>query len=175
MPTTTRSYRLEERLLEQIAALAKKHGITENQLVSKWLSSRAFVDPLVSVFGEVTLGQETFATILGITQLDALELSGWELGKKHFSSAKAIFEAVDEQLTFTTFLGKLLANQAHWFRCERDTPTKSREMILDHDFPINWSIFLRSYLSGAYEVVSREKLQIEIENKVVRVKFPAGS
>jgi len=37
---------------------------------------------------------------------------------------------------------------------------------------MKWSSFLRSYLTGAYEVVSREKIRIVLDEAYIRVELP---
>jgi hypothetical protein len=39
---------------------------------------------------------------------------------------------------------------------------------------MKWSLFLKSYLMSAYEAVSRDALQISIEDPYIRMEFPAN-
>ncbi|SRR6266480_4141226 len=173
MPSTTRSFRLDDKLLRKISLLAKQHGLTENQLVSKWLLSRAAVDSLISPLGGIGVGTETLAMILGTADIDALELAGWELGERHFLRARAALAGLGEDLTFERYQEETLV-ESGWFRLAVNILAKSRELILDHDLSIKWSIFLRSYVSGAYRVISKEKLVVDVSENFIRVKLPNG-
>ena len=171
MTSTIRSFRLDDKLLKKISLLARQHGITENQLVSKWLSSRAAVDSLISPLGGIGVGTETLEAILGTADIDALDLAGWELGEKHFLRARAALSGLGEDLTFQRYLEETLV-ESGWFRLTVNNLTKSREFILDHDLSTKWSIFLRGYACGAYRVISKEKLVIDVSESFIRVKFP---
>ena len=80
MTTVTRSFRLDEKLLQKLASLARKYGQTENQLVSSWLSWRIGFDPLIPAFDGVGLTTETFGAILDMCNVDALETLASEMG-----------------------------------------------------------------------------------------------
>lgn len=173
MPSTTRTFRLDDKLLQKISLLAKQHGLTENQLVSKWLSSRAAVDSLISPLGGIGVGNETLEAILGTADIHALDLRGWELGEKHFLRARAALSGLGEDLTFQRYLEETLV-EAGWFRLTVNILAKSKELILDHDLSIKWSIFVRGYVSGAYRVISKEKLVVDVSESFIRVKLPNG-
>src|ERR1700726_1700147 len=104
MTTVTRSFRLDETLIQDLAAMAKKYGQTENQLVASWLSWRMGFDPLIPSFDGLMLTTETFESILHTCNVDALEMRASELGKKNFMLSKTLFEAIGKQLTFLTFV-----------------------------------------------------------------------
>jgi hypothetical protein len=173
MPSTTRSFRLDDELLQKISLLAKQHGLTENQLVSKWLSSRAALDSLISPLGGIGVGTETLEAILGTADIHALDLAGWELGEKHFLRARAALAGLGEDLTFQRYLEETLA-ESGWFRVTVNNLAKSEELILDHDLSSKWSIFLKSYVSGAHRVISKEKLVVDVSESFIRVKLSNG-
>ncbi len=56
----TRSFRLDKRLLQNLARLARKYGQTENHLVASWLEWRIGFDPLIPTFDGLLLTTETF-------------------------------------------------------------------------------------------------------------------
>jgi hypothetical protein len=168
----TRSFRLDETLIQDLAAMAKKYGQTENQLVASWLSWRMGFDPLIPSFDGLMLTTETFESILDTCNVDALEMRASELGKKNFMLSKTLFEAIGKQLTFLTFVSEILGKRARWFRIEGpDVDEASHELILQHKFGIRWSAFLKSYLSGAYEAVSHRRLTVDITGTFVRLKL----
>jgi hypothetical protein len=154
--------------------MAKKYGLSESQLVSNWLTSRASFDPMVPTFDIVSLGRDTFKSILGTTDTNALEIVGWEFGRQHFTRIKALFESADQPLTLLTYLTRFLGELAHWFRTEGETGEARREIIFHHDMAIRWSVFLKGYISGAYAAISLDSLAIEAGDHYVRVKFPPG-
>ena len=172
VPTITKSFRLDEGLVRRLSALARKYKHTENQLVTNWLSWRIRIDPLVPSFEGVSLENEVFQSILSTARVDALELLGWEYGRKHFSKTKALFEGSGEKMTFVRYVCEILSEYGHWFTVEGDVGENSLEMTLHHDLSVKWSIFLKSYLSAAYELVSKKKLVVESSNGFVKIKLP---
>jgi hypothetical protein len=174
MSSVTKSYRLDEKLVQKLARMAKKYGLTESQLVSSWLTSRASFDPMVPTFDVVSLGIDTLKSILGTADIDALEIAAWEFGKEHFTQTKALFESVDQQLTLITYLNEILGQHAHWFRIEGDKGETRKEIILHHAMTIKWSGFLKNYISGAYKVIANDTLSFELSDHFVRVKLPSA-
>jgi hypothetical protein len=172
MPSVIKSFRLDQKLAQKLARMAKKYGQTESQLVSSWLASRASFDPLVPTFDVVSLGKDTFRSILGTADVDALEIVAWEFGKEHVAQAKALFESTDQQMTLVVYLTQILGEHAHWFRIEGETAEERKEITLHHDMTIRWSGFLKSYVSGAYAAISGDKLMFDLGDHFVRVKFP---
>ena len=172
MTTVTRSFRLDEKLIENLARLARKYGQTENQLVTSWLIWRMGFDPLIPTFDGLMLTTETFESILDTCNLDALEILASELGKKHFIMSRTLFEATGKQLTFVMFVDEILSKRARWFRVEGHALNEaSQELTLQHKFTIKWTASLKSYLSGAYESVSHKRLPVDITGTFVRLKL----
>lgn len=172
VPTVTKSFRLDEKLVQRLSVLARKYKHTENQLVTNWLSWRISIDPLVPSFEGISLENEAFKSILSTARTDALELLGWELGKKQFSKSRALFEGAGEQMTFVRYVCEILGEHGGWFRVEGDVDESSVAITLHHNLTVKWSIFLRSYLSCAYEVVSKKKLVVETSYGFVKIKLP---
>ena len=172
MLTITKSFRLDSALVGKLSKAAKKYGITESQFVTNALAHRIALDPLLPSFEFLSLSSETFQQMLGVMNMDALEMVGWDLGQRHFARAKALFESSGEELRLVQFMREVLANQAHWFRIEGTDSSAKDEITLHHAFSSRWSVFLQSYLSGAYQVVSNERLMVQISDIFIRVKFP---
>ena len=130
------------------------------------------LDPLILTFEGLLLTTETFQSVLDTCDIDALVKLASELGKKHFTTSKTLFEAIGKQLTFVKFVSEILSKRAHWFRIEgHGIDETSREIILQHKLGMKWSAFLKSYLSGAYESVSTGRLTISITGAFVRLKL----
>jgi hypothetical protein len=172
MTTVTRSFRLDEKLIQDLATMATKYGLTENQLVASWLSWRMGFDPLIPTFDGLILTTETFESIIDTCNVDAIEIRASELGKKHFMMSKTLFEAIGKQLTFVKFVSEILSRRARWFRIEgNDIGEASHELMLQHKFGIRWSAFLKSYLSGAYEAVSHRRLTVDVTDTFAKLKL----
>lgn len=171
MVTVTRSFRLDDKLLQNLARMAKKYGLTENQLVASWLSWRIGFDPLIPTFDGLMLSTEVFESILNGCNAHVLELRGLELGKKHVVMSRMLFEAVGKQLTFVKYVKEILSRRARWFRIEGEIDEASRELILIHKLGIRWSVFLKAFLMGAYESTPRMRLTVEITDTAVILRL----
>jgi hypothetical protein len=172
MPTLTKSYRLDEKLLHDLSVVARKYNHTENQLVANWLLWRIRIDPLVPTFEGISIDSEMFRSILSTADVDSLDLIGWEFGKKHFTKARALFEASDEKISFVRYISEVLCYHGHWFSIEGESSESSLAMTLHHNFTWKWTNFLSSYLTSAYQVVSKKKLYVETVNGFLKVKIP---
>ena len=159
--STTKTFRFDPRLIEKISEVAKKHGQSPNQFISNTLKWRVSIDPLIPTFDGIMFGRETFKSIIGIVDTDSLEIAGWELGKKHFVISRTLFESRGEELSFVRYISEVLDEHARWFRIEGGVSETSKK----------WSMFLKSYLSSAYEVVSGAKLFITTNDTFVKIKF----
>ncbi len=130
------------------------------------------IDPLIPAFNGIKLGEETFASILSTSNPDSLEIDGFALGKKNFSLARELLESVDVQITFIQFLTKILGKEGSWFTVEGGVTESSERITLRHRYGEKWSLFLKSYLSGAYEVLRTGKLEIDVKGNILKIRFP---
>ena len=66
---------------------------------------------------------------------------------------------------------EVLDKEAHWFEVEgaEDRPER---LTLRHECGMKWSLFLKSYLTSAYELVSREKIKLTLNESYVSVELP---
>jgi hypothetical protein len=165
-----KSFRLRADILQMLRIAARRHGVTENALVESLLESRLRVDPIIEAFDVISLGRNTFMQIIGMANVDGLEMIAFNEGKRSFLMAKQLFESNDMGLNFFQYLTEILEG-AGWFRVE-GALVKPELITLYHGCGIRWSSFLKSFLSGAFEVVSREKLKIDITNEFVSIQFP---
>ena len=172
MTTMNRSFRLDEKLLLDLSKAARKHGLTENQLVASWLASRMSIELFIPTFEEVMMSTETLESILNACNVDPLEVAAFELGKRHLATARILFEASGKQLTFVKFADEFMSKRAHWFRIESgETVETSEELVLQHGFGAKWSVFLKSFLIGAYEAATRRRLAVEITGSFLKLKL----
>lgn len=172
--TTTKTFRLETEILEALKKVARREGVSENALVQSLLLQRVKADPFIRAFPYIILSRRSFAPILGMTNPDGLEIVGLDLGKRNFAFARELYESMGTELTFSNYLTDVLDRQAHWFQIE-GANTKPERMTLRHEYGMKWSLFLKSFLMGAYELVSRDKLKIGVTEAYVGLELPKGS
>ena len=108
---------------------------------------------------------------MGSTNPDGLEMVGLDLGKKNFALAKELYESTGRELGFTEYLVEILSKEAQWFEVE-GVEDKPEKLSLRHECGVKWSLFLKSYLTSAYEVISREKIQMTISDAWITIELP---
>ena len=166
-----RAFRLDTRILQMISMSAKLHGVSENALVEGILARNLRFEPVARTFDYISVGKETFALILGMSNSAGLELVGAERGKPAYSLARELFESNGIELSLQQYTSEILGEGARWFRPE-GTLVRPERMTLQHGYGPKWSEFLSAYLSSAFEVVSHGKLDMVSAADYVAFRFP---
>jgi hypothetical protein len=166
-----KSFRLDAETLRGLRTVARRQGVTANAFVQNLLSQRVKVDPLIRAFPFIVLSKRSFVPIVGLTNPDGLEMVGLDLGRKNFAFARELFESTGTELDFLQYTTEVLDGQAHWFETE-GVNSKPERMTLRHDYGIKWSLFVKSFLTGAYEVVSRDRMKLGIADTYVSIELP---
>ncbi len=169
--SATRAYRLDIELIEGLKKAAKRKGVSENSFVQDLLSQRVKADPLIRSFPYVVLSRRTLIPILGTTNPDGLQIAAFDLGKRNFALARELHESLGRVLVFFEYLTEVLDKQAHWFEVE-GAENKPRRLTLRHECGTRWSLFLESYLMGAYQVVSHEKIKMAPNESYIGLELP---
>lgn len=170
--TKIKAFRLEEHLILKLERAARRLLLSENMYVTQVLTKALRVDSLIPALGRIALGGETFASVLSTANPDSLEVDGFALGKKNYSLVRELLESIGCQVTFIQFLVNILAEEGGWFKVEGNVTENSERVTLRHGYGEKWSCFLKSYISGAYEVLSLGKLQIDIKGNILKIHFP---
>ena len=151
--------------------IARREEVSENSFVQSVLTHRMKADPLIRAFPYVVLGRRTLVQILGTTNPDGLELAAFDLGKRNFALARELYESMGAELGFSQYLSEVLDTQARWFDTE-GTESKPERLTLRHECGNKWSFFLSSFLTGAYQVVSHEKVKTVPNEAYVGIELP---
>jgi hypothetical protein len=169
--TKIKAFRLEASLILSLERAARRLQISDNMYVTQVLTRALMIDPLIPAFNGIELGEETFGSILSTSNPDSLEIDGFALGKKNYSLVRELFESVGIEMTFIMFLVKILGGEGKWFVVEGAATENTERLILRHKYGEKWSLFLKSYLSGAYEILTSGKLQIEVKGNILKIRF----
>ena len=165
-----RSFRLDSGLLEELKTVAEREKTSENAFVEGILARRIKTDPIITAFPYVVLSRKSFSSILGMANPDGLEVVGQELGRRNFAFTRELYESVGQEVGFAQYLGDILDEQAHWFFVEGGNK-RPEKLILRHEYGYKWSIFLKSFLIGAHEVVSRDRIRIDLADSYLRMEL----
>jgi hypothetical protein len=74
---------------------------------------------------------------------------------------------------FLEYLVEILGKEARWFEVG-GAEVRPERLTLKHECGMKWSLFLRSYLSSAFGVVSHEKPKMTLNDSYVSVRLPPG-
>jgi hypothetical protein len=168
--STVKAFRLGTELLNGIRIAAERARVSENAFVQGVLSQRVKADPFVNAIPYIILSKQCITSILGVTNADLLQMVGFDLGKKNFSLARDLYESIGADLSFVQYIREVLDGQAHWFVTE-GASIRPERMTLHHEYGPKWSSFLGSFLTGAYEVVSRGKIKVGTSDAFVSLEI----
>jgi hypothetical protein len=166
-----KAFRLDSELLKGVRTVARREGVSESAFVQNLLSHRVKADPLIRAFPFIVLSRQSFVQIIGMANPDSIEFVALDLGKRNFAFARELFESVGTDLGFSQYLTEVLDGQAHWFGTE-GVNSRPERITLRHEFGIKWSLFLESFLTGAYEVVSHNRIKIGVADAYVSIELP---
>lgn len=166
-----KAFRIDTSVLQALKVASRDSGISENAFVEAILHRRLEAEPLRRAFGHIVLEDEILASFSKLIDVDKLEAIGFDRGKRTFLLAKELFTSSGSELTFSQFAFKILGDLANWFEVE-GLHLRPDRVTLRHKYGIKWSVFLRGFLSGAFEVVSRDKLLLNLSDEFVGVQFP---
>jgi len=175
--TRVKAYRLEEKLISSIESAAKRLHTSENMYVIQALTKASMFDSLIPAFGRIALGRDAFSAIVSTSNPDSLEVDGFAIGRENYSVVREILESLDRKLTFIQFLVEVLAEQGEWFKVEGNVTENAERITIRHEYNEKWSIFLKSYILGAYDAYapSLGKLQIDVKGNILKIRFPKNT
>ena len=151
-----KSFRLESDLVLLLSRTVQLSETTESKYVSVALRKQLTVEPLVQNFGRITFSETLFRNLLGQTNSDGLQILATEMAKE---SVPFALELLGLELTLSSlewFMREVL-QRCGWFKLETMNSEIDREFKLVHNYGQRWSLFLRSYFSSSFELVTREK------------------
>ena len=171
--SAARAYRLDVGLIEGLKRASRRAGMSENSFVQNLLAQRVKAGPLINAVPHVLLSRRTLLHILGSTNPDGLEMVGLELGKRNFALVRELYESVGKELGFSEFLVEILDKEAQWFEVE-GAEDKPDRLTLRHECGMKWSLFLGSYLTSAFGVVSHENAKMTLNESYVSLELPTS-
>lgn len=167
--TRTKTLRFDVRLLEMLREAAYRADKSENEFVRDLLQDRLLIDPLIPAFQSMQMSSGVVQSILGASNADALEAAASDVAKKNFPLVRELFVAARRTLDFEEFVIEVLGKHSGWFYVEGYSQTG--RLVLRHSYGLKWSRYLKSFILSAYGTISRDKIEIEITDQVVKIDF----
>jgi hypothetical protein len=168
--TVTKSFRLDSHIANSLSKIAKNMEISESAYVSSVLERRLKVEPLVQNIEGIGLGKILFQEILAQTNPTGLELVAAEIASQNIPF---IFELLELQLNVASlgwYIKEILQSWG-WFKMYAVNGEKKHELKLFHNYGRRWSLFLRAYLTSAYEL-TQIRPEITITDRLVKISLP---
>jgi hypothetical protein len=153
---------------EQLATVCKKLNITESAYLSDLLRKQLLVEPLSVAFQGMTLGRFASRFIVGFANKEAIDVLGAEVARRDIPVLLNLLDLSFDEQSLWTFIRDIAADCWKWFRIGLN-PKNGLRIVLYHDFGMNWSIFLRSYLSEAFGLVSNAPPRVIAMERLVRL------
>ncbi len=168
--TTIKSFRLESKLIKLLTSTTRRVKTSESAYVSSILEMRLKREPLIQNMKEITLKEELFQEILAQTNPAGLEILASEIARKDIPYT---FELLGLQLSPSSVLWyfREILQDCGWFKMQVTQGHESYELKMFHNNGIKWSMFLKSYLMSLYEMISNERAQVTIGDRIVKVRL----
>jgi hypothetical protein len=128
------------------------------------------MEPLIRNLSGIALSNSLFQEILANTNTTGLEIAACEHAKENIPYA---FELLGLQLnvhSMNWYCYKVLQHGG-WFKIEELQMDHTSGLKLFHNYGYRWSLFLKSYLTSAYQLVTRRVPEITISDRVVKLSF----
>ena len=164
--TVTATFRVSEHVYQGLQKEAEKQDTSLNTLVNQLLDVHIDMEVYLSMVGFVRVTKPTFRRILEGSTEDAIMRAGRSSGKE---TGRSITLARSGVLTRETLLQSVrmfaeFGGFAHY--SEIDTEGKP-VIVLMHDFGQKGSLFISSFVKGAFEAIDREPTMSTGERSVV--------
>jgi hypothetical protein len=168
--TVIKSIRVDFSLEKRLAEASKKRNITESAYVSGALRRELMVEPLLPAFEGITIERSTFCSILALANRAAVDILGTEVARRNIPlELDSVEPQLRRQLLFA-FLADVAADCWHWFKIGLSQEGEAR-ILLYHQFGINWSLFLKSFLLEGFAMVSNTPPRISVTENLIKVDW----
>ncbi len=166
-----KSFRLDCDLATALSRCAETRQLTETTLVSNILEEAIRFEPLVQNIGGLGLSKPVFTKILAQTNLDGLEIAAAECARENVPVIFHLLELEKTTASLDFFLKKILEGWG-WFKADTKIKNGNYTAKIVHDYGLMWSIFLKSYMTDAFELVIKERPQFEVTDRTVILTVP---
>jgi hypothetical protein len=168
--TVIKSIRVDSSLEKRLAAVSRKRKITESAYVSGALRRELAIEPLSPAFDGITIERDAFRSMIEPANREAIDLLGAEVARRDIPLVFDLLDLQFQKQSILAFLGDISADCWHWFKIGLNPEGETR-VVLYHQFGMNWSIFLKSFIVEAFALVSEEPPRITVSETLVKVDW----
>ena len=171
--TQKRTYRLDDDITAELVKRAREYGISENQLVNKWLKRYLYLDPLQKYLHAITLGRDT---LLNIAKSDGskedLERVGRFLGGIAASQLFPAYNIKPSLATVITALDQVYSKTCGWFEFKQHSKKDACYLILLHEMGSEWTAFLKGYFESYLKVLLNLEPKVRVTDNMLEFTIP---
>jgi hypothetical protein len=166
----THSVRMEEPLYRAIKEEASTKSISFNNLVNQVLQKYVEFDRFVPKFQFMLFHKNLIISGLDGLSDDAISRAGESLGAPFAKDVLLTLGLPLNRDSFLFFVDTVLPLYKNFYSCQKLAAGDQLEFYLRHDLGRKWSLFLKSYISGAHRGVLGQDVSIEILDNGIRFK-----
>ncbi|MGH2639915.1 MAG: hypothetical protein ACRDF4_11660 [Rhabdochlamydiaceae bacterium] len=153
-----RSFRFTLEFDKQLANAVRNSKQTENAFVIEAIQRRFRLDSLNLVFRSIFIDRAVLSKLITRVDESDAEKVGMEAARSNIPLMIELSKIQGEKFAFSKTMDML--SELNWFKI--DNSAQDRHIfLLIHELGLNWSIFLKGYLSTAYEMTSADFRDLE--------------
>jgi len=171
--TVTISFRLPSVLLDELRREAEFENVTMNAFVTRIFSNhikweryerKVGLLPMTKVFLEKVINQLTNEQIINLAQ---------KIEKEYFKNILTIMKQRHNTRDFVDVLRTWLT--VSWMQHNIVVRNQSYFFNIQHDLGIKWSLYVKTLVSELSEDILGKKVEININENIISLIFPAES
>jgi hypothetical protein len=143
--TVTQTFRLDEKICDELSAEADAQRISLNSLVNRVLEEYVTVDRLAKRFQVMRLGRRLVAAIFDEISDESLKKLGETFGKTH---PQEVLAAIGRPFTLDNIVD--VFDRSNWSKCQISRDGDALTLHLRHDLNRKWSLFLSEYVRAMF-------------------------
>lgn len=164
-----KTFRLDFELTRILSKTSRKMGMSESAYVSKVLSSCLRTEPLNQNIELMRLSSILLQRILANIDPNRFEILASEVAKEIVPFAFDLLNLHPTTSSLNYYMYEILQDWG-WFKMETTKVNLGYEIKLLHHYGPKWSLFLKYYLSSAYQsILMREPPNIITTDRVVKI------
>lgn len=168
--TVIKSIRVDSSLERRLAMVSKKRRVTESAYVSAALRKELATEPLSPAFDGITIERDAFRSIMQLADREAIDMLGAEVAKRDVPLAFDLLDLQLQKQSIWIVLSDVAADSWHWFKIGLNSKGETR-VVLYHQFGMNWSLFLKSFLIETFALVSDAPPRITVTETLVKINL----
>jgi predicted transcriptional regulator len=168
--TVVKSIRISSSLDERLEAVSRRRNITESAYLSDALQRQILLEPITPALEGIFVERRMFRLIVSLANRESIEILGAEIARHDLPFALELLALPQRRESLLMFLSEITADSWHWFKIGLN-PRGETRILLYHNFGINWSLFLKSYIVEAFALVSEPPPSMTVTERLVKVDW----